>query len=40
MDDHYDQITPPIWPQNYGWSIRACLIDQYEDGKKGCKQIN
>ena len=38
-----DQINPPILyarSYNYVWSIRACLVDQWEDGKKGCKQTN
>ena len=24
----------------YDWSNRACLVDQLEDGKKGCIQTN
>ena len=35
--------TPPILyerPHNYDWSIRACLVVQKEDEKKGCKQTN
>ena len=28
------------WPNNYDWSIRACLVVQKEDGKKGYKQTN
>ena len=26
------------WPHKYDWSIRAGLDDQWEDGKKACKQ--
>ena len=27
-------------PHNYYWSIRACVLDQEEDGKKDYKQTN
>ena len=28
------------WPHNYDWSIKSCLANKQEDGKKGCKQTN
>ena len=37
-----DPINPSILylSHNYNWSTRACLVDEKEDLKKGCKQTN
>ena len=34
--------TPVLYdqPQYHNWSIGARLVDQYEEGKKECKQTN
>ena len=43
IDNHYHQITPRILynrPHNYDWLIKACLVYQQEEGKKGHEQTN
>ena len=30
----------PNYPSNYDSSIKSYLVNQYKEGKKGCKQTN
>ena len=39
---HRGPLRPILYeqPHNYDWPIRSCSADQYDVGKKGCKQTN